>query len=171
MVVVVVAVVVWVAVVVGVAVRVWVAVRVVVWVAVRVAVRIAVVVWVAVAVAIRVVVVVNVMITRRMKPMKIEKTEKQIMPQQSATSSLPFQIGTAYFIRTVTYHLVGRVSAVNGKWLSLADAAWVADSGRFAQALKTGMLNEVEEVGGALVNSDSITDAFIWKHGLPLETK
>ena len=49
-----------------------------------------------------------------------------------------------------------------GKFLILDEASWVADSGRFHQAITKGTLNEVEPVGSALVNLDSITDAFLW---------
>lgn len=78
-----------------------------------------------------------------------------------------FNVGDKLFIRTVTYHLTGEVEAVEGDWLQLKDAAWIADSGRFADALKTGKLNEVEPVGTAFVNLSTVTDAFPWLHELP----
>lgn len=78
-----------------------------------------------------------------------------------------FEIGKAYFIRTVTYHLTGRLVAVDKDFLLLEDAAWVADSGRFTQAIGEGKLSEVEPVGEAIVNKQSICDAFPWKHELP----
>ena len=83
----------------------------------------------------------------------------------------PFQIGKSYFIRTVTYHLTGKVKAVCGQFLILEKAAWIADSGRFAEAINKGTLNEVEPVGDAIVNIDSITDAFPWIHKLPESQK
>lgn len=83
----------------------------------------------------------------------------------------PFEVGKSYFIRTVTYHLVGKVSSVIGTFLILHDAAWVADSGRFTQAIKNGALNEVEPVGDAIVNLGAITDAFPWVHALPDKQK
>lgn len=82
-----------------------------------------------------------------------------------------FELGKAYFIRTVTFHLTGRVVRTAGQFLILEDAAWIADSGRFAQALSKGSLNEVEPVGEAIINTGSITDAFPWKHALPKEQK
>lgn len=82
-----------------------------------------------------------------------------------------FTVGDAYFIRTVTYHLVGRVVRVHEGFLVLADAAWIADSGRFAQAITKGTLNEVEPVGNAIVALHAITDAFPWVHALPLIQK
>lgn len=80
-------------------------------------------------------------------------------------------IGNAWFFRTVTYHLVGKVESRMGNFLVLSNASWVADSGRFMQAIKNGTLNEVEPVGAALVNLASVTDAFPWKHALPKEQK
>ena len=80
-------------------------------------------------------------------------------------------VGQKYFIRTVTYHLLGKVQKQVGKFLMLTDASWVADSGRFMQAIKEGKLGEVEPVGIAFVNIDAITDFFPWKHKLPKEQK
>jgi len=94
--------------------------------------------------------------------------EKQ---EKAESLSLPFEVGQCYFIRTITYHLVGRVASITGQFLKLEDASWVADSGRFMQAIKKGVLNEVEPVGVAYVNAAAITDAFPWVHELPLEQK
>lgn len=52
-------------------------------------------------------------------------------------------VGGSYFFRTVTYHLTGRIKQVLGNLLILEDAAWIADSGRFTQAIKDGVLSEV----------------------------
>jgi hypothetical protein len=90
---------------------------------------------------------------------------------QLATERLPFVAGSAWFIRTVTYHLVGVVTGRYEHFLTLKDASWVADSGRFTQAIKEGKLSEVEPVGEAVVNLDSIVDAFPWTHPLPMEQK
>ena len=80
-------------------------------------------------------------------------------------------VGKKLFIRTVTYHLVGKVKAVAGGLIELSDASWVADSGRFMQAIQNGTLNEVEPVGRCWVNAAAITDAFPWKHALPKDQK
>lgn len=82
-----------------------------------------------------------------------------------------FELGKSYFIRTVTYHLVGKLTGIDGDFLLLEEASWVADSGRFMQALQKGALSEVEPVGDAIVNQQSICDAFPWKHELPKEQK
>lgn len=89
-------------------------------------------------------------------------------PLHGAGSTLKaFEIGKAYFIRTVTYHLTGRIVAFDGEFIILKEAAWIADAGRFMQAMRDGKLNEVEPVGDAIVNKGSITDAFPWPHALP----
>jgi len=80
-------------------------------------------------------------------------------------------IGKKLFIRTVTYHLTGKVVKRVANFLQLKDCAWIADSGRFMNAIKDGNLNEVEPVGDAWVNLHSITDMFPWKHPLPKEQK
>ena len=82
-----------------------------------------------------------------------------------------FVVGKAYFIRTVTYHLVGRVERVHDGFLCLTGASWVADSGRFTQAIKNATLNEVEPVGEVYVNLGSVVDAFPWSHPLPTHQK
>ena len=86
-------------------------------------------------------------------------------------SSLQDMIGEKFFFRTVTYHLTGRVKKVVGHILELEHAAWIADSGRFMTAIKDGLLNEVEPVGRAYINIDTVVDFFPWKHALPDKQK
>jgi len=85
--------------------------------------------------------------------------------------SLSDFIGKKLFIRTVTYHLTGEVDKIVGKLFHLKTASWVADSGKFSEAIKNGTLSEVEYVGEAWVNIDTIVDIFPWNHKLPKETK
>ena len=81
-------------------------------------------------------------------------------------------VGRAFFFRTVTYHLTGRVTKVIGdNLLVLEDAAWIANSGRFRTALKDGLLDEVEPVGEAIINLSTVTDMFPWSHPLPTVQK
>lgn|SRR3990167_3147015 len=80
-------------------------------------------------------------------------------------------VGHNFFFRTVTYHLIGKVTKRIGMFLQLENASWVADSGRFMQAIKNGELKEVEPVGTAFVNLESVTDMFPWRHKLPTEQK
>ncbi len=58
-----------------------------------------------------------------------------------------WQPGKNYLIRTVSYHFTGRFVGFNGpnnSELAFDQAAWVADTGRFTQAVATGALSEVE---------------------------
>lgn len=80
-------------------------------------------------------------------------------------------VGGKYYFRTVTYHLTGEVKKIVGRFAYLKNAAWIADSGRFMNAIKDGTLSEVEPVGDAFVNLDTVTDFFPWKHKLPSEQK
>jgi len=83
----------------------------------------------------------------------------------------PFKIGESYFIRTVTYHFIGTIKEIMGKWIVLKDASWVADSGRFHVALEKGELSEVEYMDKAIINMDTITDATPWNNKNPKESK
>ena len=78
-------------------------------------------------------------------------------------------IGKKFFIRTVTYHLVGKVEKIIGHFLVLSKSSWIADSGRFSDMLKDGFSDtaEIEPTGTAFVNINSITDMFEWKKELP----
>lgn len=107
---------------------------------------------------------------------ELEQLEKEVESKRSAIEyknlELPFKIGEAYFIRTVTYFATGRVKAIVGSFLVLEDAAWIADTGRFSDALAKGVMDEVEPVDVEMfVNTGSITDAFPWKFNLPREQK
>lgn len=81
--------------------------------------------------------------------------------------------GTKLFIRTVTYHILGKVEKIEDGMIKLVDASWIADSGRFSNAIKEGekVLNEIEPVGKAFVSIGSIVDMFPWEHDLPTKQK
>lgn len=84
----------------------------------------------------------------------------------------PYHVGDAVFIRTVTYHYTGRISAIYPGEISLAEAAWIADSGRFSVALATGTLSEVEPYpAGVVISRGSIVDVSPWMHPLPRVAK
>jgi len=88
--------------------------------------------------------------------------------QQVSDTSFPFKVGDSLFIRTITHHLTGRVTAITGKFLTLEEAAWIADDGRFSDAINTGNLAEVEPVDVQVyVNTDSFLDVYPWRHALP----
>lgn len=87
-------------------------------------------------------------------------------------NSLEDFVGKAFFFRTVTYHVIGKVVKVlSHGLLELEKAVWVADSGRFMECIKNGELNEVEPIGQHWVNVNSCTDIAPWKHSLKIEQK
>jgi hypothetical protein len=82
----------------------------------------------------------------------------------------PYKIGKNYFIRTVTHHLTGKLIEVYEHELVLTAAAWIADDGRYAQAIETGNFNEVEpcpEKTKLVVGRGSIIDAQAVEWPLP----
>ena len=105
-----------------------------------------------------------------------EETYKKIREQLKEDETVDLSeigdmVGKSFFFRTVTYHLVGKVTKRIGNILKLEIASWVADSGRFMDTIKKGELKEVEPVGEAFINLNSVTDFFPWKHKLPTEQK
>ncbi len=73
----------------------------------------------------------------------------------------PWEIGANYLIRTVTMFNTGRLVAVTDQELVLEDAAWIADTGRFANAVKTAKFSEVEPFpdGKVIVGRGAVIDA------------
>ena len=111
-------------------------------------------------------------LTEELTKLKNEAKDNEDTKPVKIVEGVPFKIGEAYFIRTVTYFATGRVKAIVGQFLILEDAAWIADTGRFSNALATGVLSEVEPVEvDMFLNINSITDAFVWKHSLPNKVK
>lgn len=81
-----------------------------------------------------------------------------------------FQKGKSYFIRTVTYHAVGKLKEEDDGFLVLENASWVANSGTFSKAINEGILHECEKINGNYyIQICSIVDAFDWTHELPTE--
>ena len=75
----------------------------------------------------------------------------------------PWEIGKKYFIRTVTMNLTGELVSISQQELVLKDAAWIADSGRFNEALRDiSKCDEVEPFeNDAIVGRGSIVDATV----------
>jgi hypothetical protein len=75
-------------------------------------------------------------------------------------------------IRTVTHYYVGTVSDTRGEFVVLADAAWVADTGRWNTFLTTGVASEVEPFPGEVaVSLGAIVDVCQWDHALLRDVK
>lgn len=95
-------------------------------------------------------------------------TGEPVLPDMSHDDH--WEIGKNYFIRTVTHIDVGTLIGVTDKELILKDASWVADTGRYQQAIADGQLEEVEPYPDdekVLVGRSALIDAVIWRHKLP----
>ena len=85
-----------------------------------------------------------------------------------------FEVGKQYFIRTVTHHYTGKLISVTDTDLVLVDAAWIADDGRFSEAISQGKHNEVEPYPDGLpviIGRGVLVDACEYKAALPRSQK
>jgi len=101
---------------------------------------------------------------------------KLIKNKENVSTDSPFEVGKQYFIRTVTYHLTGKLTAIKGRFLIFDDAAWIGDSGRFSNAMKIGIDKNVNaEVEPwehtVFLNIDTIIDAIEYPYSLPKKQK
>ena len=80
---------------------------------------------------------------------------------RAGASESAWEIGKIYLIRTVTMIDTGKLVAVTEHELVLEDAAWVADTGRFMQAVEKAEFGEVEPFpnGRVIVGRGSVIDA------------
>lgn len=91
---------------------------------------------------------------------------------KTKSTEQPYKLGENYLLRTVTMIIVGKLQWVGEQELLLSDASWIADTGRFHDALKKGTLNEVEPfVDDVIVGRSTIIDGTKWAHKLPKEQK
>ena len=103
----------------------------------------------------------------------LTENELQDMPRtKEAVTLSPWVIGAPYLIRTVTHIQTGRVVMVTPQEIVLEEAAWIADTGRFADAIKKAEFNEVEPFpsGQVIVGRGAVIDA-VQIQKLPREQK
>jgi hypothetical protein len=87
-------------------------------------------------------------------------------------SKTPLAVENNVLIRTVTHYFTGKISEINPSHLVLENAAWIADTGRFSDALTSGMLKEVEPFKDPVaIMIGGIIDATTWSHDLPNKQK
>ena len=81
--------------------------------------------------------------------------------QPAPGSQAPWRVGANYLIRTVTMIDTGRLVEVHPTELVLEDAAWIADTGRFSEALTLEKFDEVEPFPSrrVIIGRGSIIDA------------
>lgn len=87
-------------------------------------------------------------------------------PDGPSEPAHPWEIGENYLVRTVTQILTGQLVAVYPAELVLVDAAWIADTGRYADAIESASFSEVEPYPtgrrvivsrGAVIDATTIT--------------
>lgn len=100
---------------------------------------------------------------------KRNTNQRNEMKTKKTTKVHGFKTGKCYLIRTVTNYWTGRLIRIGPQELTLEDASWIADTGRFSQALNgPDNLNEVEPVvPNVIVGRGSVVDAIEWLHPLP----
>ena len=103
-------------------------------------------------------------------------TKKKISVKKTTSSKAqsPLRVGNKVFIRAVTHYLTGEVVIVNRDEIVLRNAAWIADTGRWSEALRSGTLSEVEPYPDDLlvcVGRGAVVDYCDWHHELPRVTK
>ena len=83
-------------------------------------------------------------------------------------TSHPYDVGKNYLVRTVTMILTGRLVEVGPQELVLEDAAWIADTERWADMLVKGVAREIEPYpeGRVIVGRGAVIDACVWGHAL-----
>jgi len=86
------------------------------------------------------------------------------LSQPTSTEEHPFTVGANYFIRTNTHHHTGKLVKVYPTELVLTAAAWIADDGRFTEAVATGEFTEVEvfpATAEVIIGRSSIIDMVV----------
>ena len=77
-------------------------------------------------------------------------TERKVANVKSIQKH-PFVLGRQWVIVTPTLWYVGTLKSVTDQWLVLEQAAWLADTGRFSDFMKTGNTKELEPCNGPAV--------------------
>lgn len=106
--------------------------------------------------------------------MSVQKSD--IANAIAETDNSTFVVGEAVFIRTVTYHMIGRVARISKEgqfhFLHLEDASWIPDTEEFHKFINNGALREVQAVDTPVrVAVAAIVDVFGWNHPLPRTSK
>jgi len=90
------------------------------------------------------------------------------------TEKTPYVIGKKYLIRTVTMIYTGKLEKIFEHELVISTAAWIAETARWADSIKTGKFNEIEpypENSEVVIGRDAILDATIVEWELPRTQK
>jgi hypothetical protein len=102
----------------------------------------------------------------------VEYVEKGTELPTMEANTAPYEVGKNYLIRTVTHTYTGKLIWVGDKELVLENPAWIADSGRWMQAVQNGTLDEVEPMNEkTIVGRGAIIDASVISWDLPKTQK
>ena len=109
---------------------------------------------------------------KQLNDLGIELSEETILKIDNAMNDLNshWVIGQNYLIRTVTMTVCGKLEKITPIEMVLSNASWIADSGRFHDALKNGFSESAEIepfINNAIVNRSSLVDATKYDHKLP----
>ena len=85
----------------------------------------------------------------------------QAAGKDQPTIMQPYEVGKNYFIRTVTHYLTGRIVEVGTMEIVIEEAAWIADTGRYADAIREANFIEVEPYpeGLVIIGRGAVIDA------------
>jgi len=102
----------------------------------------------------------------------ISKKQKEKKMKTETETEFPYAVGEKVFIRTVTLYYTGKIKKISAGFVTLETAAWIADTGRFHDFLKSGSANEVEPfVNDASIPIGSMIDVTLWDGELPRKQK
>ena len=102
--------------------------------------------------------------------MAAKKSTKQSPKRQTPTPTPAPAPKRNLFIFTVTNYYTGELVSMGAREIVLRNAAWIADTGRFAEFLKTGNADEVEPYPDGMkvhINAGGLIDYVDWPHALP----
>ena len=90
----------------------------------------------------------------------------------SEVSKAMKKVGDKVFIRTLTYHYIGRVIEETPAYIKLGAVVWVADSGQFTKTIQEGSLSEIEIIDvDTYIMKSNIVDVIEWRHPIPTQRK
>lgn len=96
----------------------------------------------------------------------------KLLGDGACVTDFPIPVGEKCFIRTVTLYYTGKIKKICGQFITLEQAAWIPDTGRFHDFLKEGKANEVEPfISDVHIPLGSVIDATLWTHKLPQDQK
>ena len=99
---------------------------------------------------------------------------RDCLEEQGEMNMSALEVGKNYYVETVTKYFCGQLAAVDFSGITLVNASWIPDTGRFNTAFLTGDFSEVEPLPPDLklfLPSGVISAVVEWKHSLPREVK